>query len=156
VTGLRHRAAAKALRLRNQANQKHPDRTLCRARQPVRVLKISGLRVPLRSPEVTPGKHPDDSIWTALGCGPSAVVGAHNEHSVVAPGDQARAPFAVCTRTDHLGGSTYPNLRPSCQSWVHLLRKSCRQAVCGRPCSPTAERSGSMVRMRCTSDDMSV
>ena len=29
VTGLRHRAAAKALRLRNQANQQRPDRVIC-------------------------------------------------------------------------------------------------------------------------------
>jgi hypothetical protein len=37
--------------------------------------------------------------------------------------DQAREPLAVCPRTDRLGGSTHPNLRPSCQSWVHLLRE---------------------------------
>jgi hypothetical protein len=37
--------------------------------------------------------------------------------------DQARGPLAVCTRTDHLEGSTHPNLRPSCRSWVNLLRK---------------------------------
>ena len=37
--------------------------------------------------------------------------------------DQARGPLAVCIRTGHLGGSTHPNLRPSCQSWVHLLRE---------------------------------
>jgi hypothetical protein len=58
--------------------------------------------------------------------------------------DRARGPLAVCTRTDHLGGSTHPNLRPSCQSWVHLLREN----RVGKPFATDPARRLRSVRVR--------
>ena len=58
--------------------------------------------------------------------------------------DQARGPLAVCTRTDHFGGSTHPNLRPSCQSWVHLLREN----RVGKPFATDPARRLRSVRVR--------
>ena len=67
MTGLRHRAAAKALRLRDQANQQRLTGHSV-ARQPVRVLKIPGLlRAAPRSPEVIPEKHPNRLICAFTG-----------------------------------------------------------------------------------------
>jgi hypothetical protein len=67
MTGLRHRAAAKALRLLNQANQQRLTGHSV-ARQPVRVLKISGLlRAAPRSPAVITGKQPNRLICAFTG-----------------------------------------------------------------------------------------